>query len=214
MASHVPDLSKPKKKLTARQIQALRTRDNIYESALKVIDERGYENTSIEAITTEAGVSTGSFYTYFTSKEHILLHTFEAGEAIYDQAYEKIQELPFPENLYAFVRYSYAALQRRGKEIMYGVSRNILSPGFKESVRDKDRTFFKCISALVQSGLDEHKISDKTELSCYVQSIFCMLTGIELQWCLSDFDGSLSALAENAVRMLVCGMLIAPSEDA
>ena len=44
---------------------ALKTREKIYESALKVINEKGYNNVNIEDITTEANVAKGSFYTYF-----------------------------------------------------------------------------------------------------------------------------------------------------
>ncbi len=194
------------KKMTSRQLQALRTRDNIYESALKVISELGYDNTSIEAITKAAGVSTGSFYTYFTSKENILLHTYVRSEILYQQAFEQVQHVTFPENLYMFIQIAYAEMERRGKEIMYGVTSNILSNDFKERVYDCERSFFKCLYALIESGKQAGALSEEFDVSDAVDKIFIMMTGVEVRWCLSDFDGSLPALAVDSIRSLVSGL--------
>ena len=60
------------KKMTNRQIKALETRKNIVEAAKKLITKDGFENVGIEDIAKEAGVSTGSFYTYFKRKEDII----------------------------------------------------------------------------------------------------------------------------------------------
>ena len=48
-----------------RQARAAETRKRIVAAAKKLITENGFENVSIEEIAKEAGVSTGSFYTYF-----------------------------------------------------------------------------------------------------------------------------------------------------
>lgn len=47
-------------------------REDILNSALKLFLEKGFSSTSIEDITKLAGVSKGSFYTYFPSKEGLL----------------------------------------------------------------------------------------------------------------------------------------------
>lgn len=194
------------KKMTSRQLQALRTKDNIYESALRVIGELGYENTSIEAITTASGVSTGSFYTYFNSKEHILLHSFEKSEMLYQTAFKRVAALLFPDNLYAFVQMSYSGMERRGKEIMYGVTSNILSADFKVRVRDKNRAFFKCLRALIESGVRNGGLPETTDVDASVDKLFMMLTGVEVYWCLSGFGCSLPDLAVDSVRTLINGL--------
>lgn len=47
-------------------------REDILNSALRLFLEKGFNATSIEEITRLAGVSKGSFYTYFQSKEELL----------------------------------------------------------------------------------------------------------------------------------------------
>lgn len=55
------------------------SRDLIVETALRLFRERGYDATTMRAIAAEAGVSVGSAYYYFASKEQLI-------QAYYDQA--------------------------------------------------------------------------------------------------------------------------------
>ncbi|MBZ0113198.1 MAG: TetR/AcrR family transcriptional regulator [Thermoanaerobaculia bacterium] len=48
------------------------TRNQILETALRLFRERGYDGTTMRAVAEEAGVSLGSAYYYFRSKEHLI----------------------------------------------------------------------------------------------------------------------------------------------
>jgi AcrR family transcriptional regulator len=58
----------------ARQLTAksARTRATVLEAALEMLREQGYEATTMRAIATRAGVSTGNAYYYFPSKDHLV----------------------------------------------------------------------------------------------------------------------------------------------
>ena len=201
-----PSGPKASQRMTSRQLQALQTKDRIYQSALHVMETQGYKDASIEAITTDAGVSTGSFYTYFTSKEQLILYTVMKTEEIYQHAYQAAERLPFPDNLFTFVKLSYFALEQRGKEIMYGVMSNYLSPEFKSNVLNPDRAFYRCMQRLIQSGKEQGQLQEDISDAAYAQKIFTTLTGVEMLWCMLDYRDSLSALAEDAVKDLVKGL--------
>lgn len=59
--------------LGLRELKKLRTRRAIREAAHHLIDERGYDNTTIEQIAASAEVSPSTVFRYFPSKEHIVL---------------------------------------------------------------------------------------------------------------------------------------------
>ena len=58
---------RPTKTPKGEQTKAL-----ILNSALQLLQERGYEQTTMRAIAKHAGVSLGNAYHYFNSKEHLI----------------------------------------------------------------------------------------------------------------------------------------------
>ena len=65
------------KLLTKRQVQAAETKNKVLTTALRLIAENGYDNTSIQEICKAAEVSTGAFYHHFESKENIIIESYK-----------------------------------------------------------------------------------------------------------------------------------------
>ena len=55
-----------------RRPKALETQARIFEAALELFRERGYEAATMRAIAERAGVALGNAYYYFRSKEHLI----------------------------------------------------------------------------------------------------------------------------------------------
>ncbi len=64
--------------VTRAQAKSEQTRELIVSTALRLFREQGYDKATMRAIATEAGVSVGNAYYYFSSKEHLI-------QAYYDQ---------------------------------------------------------------------------------------------------------------------------------
>ena len=62
---------------TRRQQQKTATAHRIFNVALRLFTEQGFEATTVEAITQAAGVAKGTFFTHFASKEALLHHIGE-----------------------------------------------------------------------------------------------------------------------------------------
>lgn len=61
-----------RKKKSGKTLKSDQTRAVILETALEILRERGYEQTTMRAIAEKAGVSLGNAYYYFRSKEHLI----------------------------------------------------------------------------------------------------------------------------------------------
>ncbi|HYV05560.1 MAG TPA: TetR/AcrR family transcriptional regulator [Blastocatellia bacterium] len=70
-----------------KQARSKQTKEKIVQAAILLFEERGYEKTTSNDIATEAGVSVGSFYVYFTDKRQLLLSIFDR---LADELYKNI----------------------------------------------------------------------------------------------------------------------------
>lgn len=55
--------------LSKQQIKSRETRAKIFQAAKRILQKQGYEQLSIKNICEEAGVSNGSFYHHFKTKD-------------------------------------------------------------------------------------------------------------------------------------------------
>src|SRR6185369_9563749 len=60
------------KSTTTKTVKGEQTKALILSTALEMLQERGYEQTTMRAIAQKAGVSLGNAYHYFGSKDHLI----------------------------------------------------------------------------------------------------------------------------------------------
>jgi len=80
-----------------KQARSKQTKEKIVQAAIQLFQERGYEKTTSNDIASEAGVSVGSFYVYFTDKRQLLLTIFDR---LADELYKNIFDGLKPEHLF------------------------------------------------------------------------------------------------------------------
>lgn len=80
-----------------KQARSKKTKEKIVQAAIQLFQGRGYEKTTSNDIASEAGVSVGSFYVYFTDKRQLLLTIFDR---LADDLYKNIFDGLKPEHLF------------------------------------------------------------------------------------------------------------------
>jgi AcrR family transcriptional regulator len=118
MAASVP--SAPK------QARSKQTKEKIIQAAIELFQERGYEKTTSNDIAAAAGVSVGSFYTYFSDKRQLLLNIFDRlADEFSKNIFDNISaEHLFDSNLRGNIRHAVAsALDDKG--LFLGIQRAI-----------------------------------------------------------------------------------------
>lgn len=193
-------------KRTQRQIRAMKTKDKIYSAGVKVINEKGFSNVSIEDITTAAKVAKGSFYTHFESKEGLVFYTFTQSDEIYKQAYEKVKSLDFLNMVTHFVRISYTEYEKRGKGIIKAMITNYFSIA-ESNFYGKDRPLLKCLDLIVESGKKEGALDTQVSTERYVNILLSTMVGVEVMWCFDSQGQKLADMIEEAVCVTAKGML-------
>lgn len=69
-------------------------KEEIFTKAIKLFKEKGYENVKVEDITSACGIAKGTFFNYFSKKEHILLYLGESQLDLLETSIIKYREIP------------------------------------------------------------------------------------------------------------------------
>lgn len=193
-------------KLTSRQLQALKTKNRIYDAAVKKINEVGFSNVSVEDITKAARVAKGSFYVHFQSKEDLVLYSYVRADAAYQKAYEESEGRDFLSRLLDFLRGYYSELEKSGK----GLTRALVTCYYAvpdNHCYDKERALVQCLEKIVEQGKAEHKLDPDIVTGRYVEQLLSTLIGNEVLWCFDENGLRINDLIQSSMRTMVNGMI-------
>lgn len=198
------------KKMTNRQARAVETRNKIIEAAKLVISAKGFENISIDDIVKEAGVSTGSFYTYFKKKEDVVEELNRTDFYRLAEIVNGMEDKDVLERLRYYCRSFLEDIERTGIEICRQWVRNNLSPT-NMLLGGEETTKYKYDYRAMQSILDEavRRGEMKSEVPIDELALFinAELYGLMIAWCMTDSEvkGSekTDALCDTVIRAVL-----------
>lgn len=170
-----------KPELTKRQIKANETRDRIYQTALELLETQGYETIRIEDICQKAGVSIGSFYNYFSSKNDILELIFKKSDDYFkDQVSRKLSDM---DAILGIVEYFRIYADYNAKT---GITtlKHMYNPENKFFA--KKRGMQEVLEDVISRGQTEEKIKKDQTVEMIVEYLFILARGVVFDWCLKD----------------------------
>ncbi len=190
------------------------TKERIVEAASRTLVRRGYHETSMKDIASEAGVAPGLAHYYFESKEDLLVAAIEHACRPSMEAYESAGMSlsgPLPEDAdpITFARMGFELAKQELKADpgiflltfdMFGVG--LHNPKIAAAVRafiDERRAFVGRITQGVIAGMAEPPIASAGAIAA---AIWASLHGIALQKVMDpefDADAAIDALSEMAI---------------
>ncbi len=146
------------KRTNKRQEQAASTKAALFESAITLFNEKGYNSVTIEDIAQRAGTAKGSFYTYFRTKSDIIIEEFRAIDDYYKRFEKTLSRFPNAlEKIYAFnkaqMKYVRDQVGLEMLKILY--SNNIIEPSTEKILIDTNRFLHGLIKRLIEEGQAE-----------------------------------------------------------
>ena len=78
-------MSKDEENIMEKETKGVRTKRQLYQCAMKLFRERGFDRVSVDEIVREAGMAKGTFYIYFNTKSDIILEMLRQYDTYYDQ---------------------------------------------------------------------------------------------------------------------------------
>ena len=168
--------------LSKQQLKSKETKERIFQAAKAILQRSGYENLSIKNICEEAGVSNGSFYHHFKTKDDLLSYYIEAQPTINSEFLDIPQNREDTKNTIVEVYLNYATYCKElGVDFMAGyyTPRNqALNPDIRTERPYPIVTVQRYLEKAVQAGA----IQLNLEIPEVVTDIRMLVIGNVFEW--------------------------------
>ena len=198
-----------KASISRQQQKSRETKEKIFQAAKRILQKKGYEELSIKNICEEAGVSNGSFYHHFKTKDDLLSYYIE------DQPKIDPDLLELPDNVEGVeagiiqVYMNYVKYCRElGVEFMseyYDTKNQALNAAIRMERPYPIITVQKYVEKAEQAGV----VSLNVSIEEFTTDIRMIVIGNVFEWCVkhgeADFEGNMSRSLGKYLDATLCG---------
>jgi AcrR family transcriptional regulator len=190
-----------------------RTKRKLFDSAAQLFAEYDFDDVTIDAIVEAAGVSKGTFYIYFESKDALIASfLFDYVYAV-DANYKANLDLLAPETPASDMLLSLTAkiadmiTGRIGYNRMRSVYKLMLTASFDtEAVKGYNRELYQIFVAVLKRGVEQGEFSSALSPETLAKHFVLALRGLSYEWCIRYPDLDLKEASRAHVEMLLKGI--------
>lgn len=179
-----------------QQQKSKETKERIFRAAKQILKKKGYEELSIKNICEEAGVSNGSFYHHFKTKDDLLSYYIEEQPSIRPELLELPKDAAEAKAAIVQVYLNYVRYCRElGVEFMAGYY-NPKNQALNAVMRTKRPYPIMTVQAYVEKALSAGRICLNVEIEAFTTDVRMIVIGNVFEWCLregqTDFEGNMT----------------------
>lgn len=178
----------PNRPMTKRQINAMETRRRLISAARVILATKPFEDVSIEDITKKAGVSTGTFYTYFKRKEDIVSELRSDDFFNIAEKVNGMDDKNIIERLICYGTEFLGSIEDAGIQVCRQWTKDNLSPTpMIGSDRITKYSFdYEAVYTVLSHSVEKGELSGDAPLDDLALFINSQFYGLMVAWCMSD----------------------------
>ena len=175
---------------TPRSVRTQDTKDKIYKAATSILKKKGYAYLSVSNICAEAGVSNGTFFYHFKTKEELLTYYTYDQFARYRTAHnfeQAVEGLPFDGKILTFYCYWCDYVEDTGIDFFsnFYSTKNVALDVRRWNQREPANIWAFPGTCLKEAQSVGH-LSASRSVEHYAESLAVIIKGICFDWCISD----------------------------
>lgn len=177
--------------------QGAETKRQLFECADKLFVQCDYKDVSVEKIARMAGVTKGTFYVHFESKDALYLELFSSYVKRLDDVYQAFldalpKELSSPERILAFaVGIIDIMVTKLGYERIQTVYRlQLTDPVNTKAINGYGRELYSLFQRVLDNGFRQGEFKSAQSAETLARQFVMELRGLTYEWCIRypDFD--------------------------
>jgi AcrR family transcriptional regulator len=165
-----------------REKQKAELHEHIYKVSLQLFRSQGYEATTIEMITTQAGVAKGTFFNYFKSKEYVILEWYRH-LMLGTLEWAKTQDFDSAQNaILLAVEETARQAESEPRLIAAKVSSSIASTLLGNKEKQFDDQWLRYFEKHIMAGQQRGEIGLEFDARLMASTILAILNGTGYEW--------------------------------
>lgn len=172
-----------------REVQRRETRERLYDAAMHLFRERGYDNVSVDEVAVLAGTAKGTFFNHFPTKDHILVacldrYNRDILNAVEGRNFRRCEDAALEYGLTAW------RIMREDRELAAVVVRSIFSTRLMfEADQTNVRRYEAWALARVRDGIESGELRADVDQGILIAMIAAVLSSVLNAWALGlKFD--------------------------
>lgn len=194
--------------LSRQQQKSRETREKIFQAAKRILQKEGYEELSIKNICEEAGVSNGSFYHHFKTKDDLLSYYIEEQPQIDPGLLELPGSVAGVKKGIIQVYMNYVRYCRQlGVEFIaeYYDTKN---QALNASIRTERPYPIVTVQTYVEKAVEAGVVRLNVQIDEFTTDIRMIVIGNVFEWCIkhgeADFEGNMSRSLGKYLDAVLC----------
>ncbi len=194
--------------LSRQQQKSRETKEKIFQAAKRILQKKGYEELSIKNICEEAGVSNGSFYHHFKTKDDLLSYYIEDQPQIDPDLLELPDSVAGVKKGIIRVYMNYVQYCRElGVEFMaeYYDTKN---QALNASIRTERPYPIVTVQTYVEKAVESGVVCLNVPVDEFTTDIRMIVIGNVFEWCIkhgqADFEGNMSRSLGKYLDAVLC----------
>ena len=194
--------------LSRQQQKSRETKEKIFQAAKRILQKKGYEELSIKNICEEAGVSNGSFYHHFKTKDDLLSYYIEDQPQIDPDLLELPDSVAGVKKGIIRVYMNYVQYCRElGVEFMaeYYDTKN---QALNASIRTERPYPIVTVQTYVEKAVEPGVVCLNVPVDEFTTDIRMIVIGNVFEWCIkhgqADFEGNMGRSLGKYLDAVLC----------
>lgn len=200
-----------KKGMTKREKQREETRRKLHDTAMDLFTRKGFTRVSVEDICEAVGVSKGTFYYYFKSKDQVLVEEFLEIDTFYAGSMEDLSR-KFKSPVRRLSEFTIASFRyvndNMGIKLAKVIYHGEIDPmmGKKTSLGSTKRPFYGMVEQLVMEAQEKGELRGDLDAATIAGFWVRCYRGVIYEWCLQNGRFDLMQAGEEFTRLAVEGL--------
>lgn len=200
--------------------RARQTRNRLYRAADRLFTARGVDEVSIDDVVAEAGVSKGTFYVHFPSKDALVAALVSDRVQAVDSDYQAFlaawpDDRPSRELILALVDRIFQIVEERiglaRSRVLYRAQ--LAGNSATDAVTDHGRQLYQVIGDALERGVARGEFATVRPVPELTPHLVLALRGLAIEWCIRSPGHDLRANARAHLELLLDGLLVDVARD-